>query len=121
MIFPFFGDLRTDIDPCPYVLAPLCVMSGRGDEGMGPVSGPLYVLAVKGTERGSKPFGASAHLIQGKEAIENIKGTVLKSLRHHRPGDLLKSHDKIEPFLFVAVTEVIRKLEQKDISEVIKY
>src|SRR5574340_460476 len=95
-------------------------MGRGGNKIIGPELTPLDILPMKSLYGRAKSLRTSTYLIEGRKAIIDIKGSILKPFRHNRTCYLLKSHNKINPFLFIIDSKILRKSEHKNILQKIK-
>ncbi len=61
---------------------------------MRPIAGALLIGVMKGGNGQSELPRITADLVERDEAVIAVEGRVLQTLRHHRPGVLLKFHGK---------------------------
>src|SRR5688572_30188873 len=91
----------------------------RGSEhGARPACLRLRAGTVEIIYRQAEVSRIAAHFVQRNKAIETIKSRVFDTLGHHRPGQLLQTHDplSLELAAFAQDKNVAKKIEQLSVQ-----
>src|SRR5690348_10591633 len=85
---------------------------------MRPVLRPLQIAAMEFLHRNPERFGRAADLIDGGQAVIDIASSILQTLGHHRPAQLLELEHEIKPFtVLLAVAFRGAALEQENVTQ----
>src|SRR5579883_2861910 len=66
-----------------------------------------------------RPVAVASHFVDGDQCVMNVERRIFESLCHHRTGELLPSHDKIE-ILGLLMLEIPRRLHEQNASKKIE-
>src|SRR5882762_5083368 len=97
--FPFCRHLRQDANSRAHIFGALRVVRRARVQRIWPMSLALRSKSMQFAWRHARNVRRTAHFVERNQAVEDIEQGVLETLRHDRSGELLPTHDKIQPRL----------------------
>src|SRR5205814_8391781 len=85
-----------------------------------PIAMSIQIAFVKGLDTQSELLWLATHFVERSQTVVNVEHRVLESLRHDRPGELLKFEDEMHVLLTRLRIEVLWESKKQNVAEKIE-